>query len=186
MATTRDRLIEVAASLLDHGGPAAVTLREVGRLAGLSHNAPYKHFADKNDLLAAVAAGELGGLADSLTTAAAPEHGAVRITAALRVYVAWAIRHPERFRLVFGAWSGEHEELEAAAGGAVVAITAVVAAAQAEDRSLPTDTERLVALVWSSAHGMVDLELAGHLRKRDGVPGPDELLGDLVTLLRIS
>jgi AcrR family transcriptional regulator len=56
---TRDDLIEVATGLLDRGGVAAVTLREVGRLAGVSHNAPYKHFADKQALLAAVAARDL-------------------------------------------------------------------------------------------------------------------------------
>lgn len=186
MATTRDRLIEVATSLLDDGGPAAVTLREVGRRAGLSHNAPYKHFTDKNDLLAVVAAGELRLLAGRVAEAAAPESGAGRIAAALRVYVAWASSHPERFRLVFGAWPGTHEELGAAADAAVAAITEVVATAQAEDRSLAVDTGRLVALVWSSAHGMVALDLAGHLRKREGAPGPDDLIGDLIALLRGS
>ena len=55
---TRDTLVAVAAQLLDEGGPEAVTLREVGHRAGVSHNAPYKHFADKEALLAAVAAFE--------------------------------------------------------------------------------------------------------------------------------
>jgi AcrR family transcriptional regulator len=57
--STRDRLVDAATELLDEGGPAAVTLREVGRRAGVSHNAPYKHFADKESLLAAIAAREL-------------------------------------------------------------------------------------------------------------------------------
>ena len=57
--TTREALLDAATDLLDEGGPVAVTLREVGHRAGLSHNAPYKHFADKNALLAAVAAREL-------------------------------------------------------------------------------------------------------------------------------
>lgn len=133
-----------------------------------------------------VAAGELRRLARRVAEAAAPEQGAGRIAAALRVYIAWAISRPERFRLVFRAWLGTHDELEAAADAAVVAITEVVATAQSEDRSLPADTGRLVALVWSSAHGMVALELAGHLRKREGAPGPDELIGDLIALLRGS
>jgi AcrR family transcriptional regulator len=59
MASTRDRLVEAAAGLLDEGGVPAVTLREVGRRAGVSHNAPYKHFAGKEELLAAVAAAQL-------------------------------------------------------------------------------------------------------------------------------
>ena len=59
MTSTRDALIDAAAELSAAGGPAAVTLREVGRRAGVSHNAPYKHFADKEELLAAVAARDL-------------------------------------------------------------------------------------------------------------------------------
>ncbi|GAA1667197.1 hypothetical protein GCM10009765_15850 [Fodinicola feengrottensis] len=56
---TCDALVEAAAKLLDGGGVAAATLREVGHRAGVSHNAPYRHFPDKEALLAAVAAREL-------------------------------------------------------------------------------------------------------------------------------
>ncbi|GAB3769554.1 TetR/AcrR family transcriptional regulator [Microlunatus parietis] len=184
MTTTRDRLIDAAAGLLDEGGPAAVTLREVGRRAGVSHNAPYKHFQDKRDLLAALAAGELRVLAGRLADATAGETGAARIGASLRAYVGWAIAAPERFRLVFGAWTGPHAELESAAQEAVATITEAVASAQAEDDALPRDTERLVALLRSTAHGLVDLELSGHLRKRPGAPGPDDLIDELITLVR--
>jgi len=44
------------AALLDSGGPDAVTLREVGARAGVSRGAPYRHFANKESLLTAVAA----------------------------------------------------------------------------------------------------------------------------------
>jgi Bacterial regulatory proteins, tetR family len=46
----------VPAELLDSGGPDAVTLRGVGARAGVSRGAPYRHFADKESLLTAVAA----------------------------------------------------------------------------------------------------------------------------------
>ena len=49
--------------LLDEGGVDHVTLREVGRRAGVSHNAPYKHFESKEALLAAIAARELAASA---------------------------------------------------------------------------------------------------------------------------
>ena len=54
-AATRRALLNDAAELLDSGGPAAVTLREVGARAGVSRGAPYRHFADKESLLTAVA-----------------------------------------------------------------------------------------------------------------------------------
>ena len=70
-ANTRDALVDAAASLMDAGGVAAVTLREVGRQAGVSRGAPYKHFADKEALLAAVAARDLAALGLQLDDVAA-------------------------------------------------------------------------------------------------------------------
>lgn len=55
-ASTRRTLLDDAAALLDSGGPAAVTLRQVGARAGLTRGAPYGHFANKQSLLIAVAA----------------------------------------------------------------------------------------------------------------------------------
>ena len=57
---TSERLVTAAAELLDAGGEAAVTLRAVGSAIGVSHNAPYKHFVSRDDLLAAVATATSG------------------------------------------------------------------------------------------------------------------------------
>ena len=51
-----ETLLETAIQLIGEVGPAGFTLREVARRAGVSHNAPYRHFADREKLLAAVAA----------------------------------------------------------------------------------------------------------------------------------
>ncbi|MEU9078414.1 TetR/AcrR family transcriptional regulator [Kitasatospora sp. NPDC048538] len=61
----REAMVEAGVALARTGGPSAVVLRAVGRRVGVSHNAAYRHFADREDLLAAVAAGcmtELGRL----------------------------------------------------------------------------------------------------------------------------
>ena len=59
---TRDNLVKEAARLLDEGGQTAVTLRAVGKAAGVSHNAPYRHFEDRSNLLAAIAQQDLENL----------------------------------------------------------------------------------------------------------------------------
>jgi AcrR family transcriptional regulator len=71
---TRDALVEAAARLLDAGGVEAVTLREVGRRAGVSHNAPYKHFASTQALLAAIAARELVRQGETLAATMQRDH----------------------------------------------------------------------------------------------------------------
>jgi AcrR family transcriptional regulator len=178
--STRDRLVDMATRLLDRGGPAAVTLREVGRLAGVSHNAPYKHFADKEELLAAVAAREL-------TRRPGDAGGGGDIRQLLHGYVAWALRFPARFKLTFGAWSKGSEELTVAATDARAALIAVVERAQAAGE-LPTgDPERVAALVQATAHGAVDLALAHHLSPTGkGHASPDDLVDDLLHHLRPS
>ena len=52
----RQALLDAAIRLIAEVGPAGFTLREVARRAGVSHNAPYRHFQDRDDLMAAVAA----------------------------------------------------------------------------------------------------------------------------------
>src|ERR1700757_2284011 len=67
----REALLEPAIRLTAEAGPAAFTLREVARRAGVSHNAPYRHFHDKDDLLAAVAAEGYNELTAAMTAAGA-------------------------------------------------------------------------------------------------------------------
>jgi AcrR family transcriptional regulator len=179
---TRDALLDAAEELLDAGGAEAVTLREVGRRAGVSHNAPYKHFASKEALLAAVAARELMRMRDTLVgglAADAPPEVALR--AVFVGYARWALTHPRRFKLIFGPWSSGSDELVRAAHEAMDQLQGIVRAAQ-ERGALPAGSpERLTALLQAVAHGAADLETAGHLAP-DGKGGTDAagLVADLL------
>ncbi len=186
MQGTRERLIEVAAQLLDEGGVEAVTLREVGRLAGVSHNAPYKHFASKETLLAAIAASELEQRNAALTSAMkrkrSPE---AALRAAMHHYVAWALQYPARFKLIFGRWTIDSEELHVAAHRAQTTLITIVAATQ-EAGALPAgDPVRLASLIRALAHGAADLAFAGHLAAGGkGNASADDLVDDLLGYLR--
>ena len=182
MESMRDRLIDAATHLLDEGGAAAVTLREVGRLAGVSHNAPYKHFADKEHLLAAVAARELARPRPASSNRADQQwtDGADRARRMMLAYVRWAMRYPARFKLTFGAWSIDSPELAEAATAARSEIVSAIAAAQAAGDLPGTDPERVAALLMAVAHGAADLALSGHLsREGKGHAAPEDLVEDL-------
>jgi AcrR family transcriptional regulator len=169
--STRDRLIEAATRLLDEGGPAAVTLREVGRLAGVSHNAPYKHFASKQDLLAAIAARELCRMS-----------GGLRLM--MHSYVRWATRHPARFKLTFGPWADGPAELADAAAGARATLATAVRAAQQAGALPQEDPERVTMLILAAAHGAADLAISGHLsRTGKGRASAEDLVDDLLRYL---
>lgn len=177
---TRELLISAAIDLLDAGGPGAVTLREVGRRAGVSHNAPYKHFTSKEALLADVAARELAQLAQ-----AAADRRDLR--EALGTYVAWALAHPARFRLVFGPWTTPFDRLDAAAASARDTLRHFVEVAQRAGELPRGDADRLTVLLQAVVHGAVELALDGHLAaggKWD--TAPDSLVEDLLRHLQAS
>jgi AcrR family transcriptional regulator len=179
---TRAELVSAAARLLDAGGPAAVTLRAVAKAVGVSHNAPYKHFRHKEELLAAVASRELARPADApLEIGGDP---VARLRRLAQGYVEWAIRHPERFRLTFGSWTSSSEELAQTATAARGRFVAAVTEAQASGQLPPGDPERITALILALAHGAADLALGGHLaRDGKGHADPGDLLDDLFALL---
>ncbi|MGW5388411.1 TetR/AcrR family transcriptional regulator [Nocardia sp. NPDC003963] len=185
-SNTRSALLDSAIRLLDCGGAEAVTLREVGIGAGVSHNAPYKHFASKEVLLAAIAARELTERAAELAELSCTRSTSVdALRDVLHSYVAWAVTHPARFRLVFGGWSIDAPELAEAAHAAQAALTELVARVQAAG-DLPTgDPVRLSALLRALAHGAADLAAAGHLAADGkGNADPTDLVDDILAYLR--
>jgi AcrR family transcriptional regulator len=183
---TRDALIEVAARLLDAGGVEAVTLREVGRQAGVSHHAPYKHFASEEALLAAIAARELARQGETLAATMARERSPeAALRTAMHRYVAWALYYPARFKLTFGNWSIDSEELAATAHAAQTMLVDLVAATQDTGALPPGDPVRMASLLRALAHGAADLASAGHLASNGkGHASPDELVDDLFDYLR--
>src|ERR671910_2585916 len=130
---TRSVLLEVAAGLLEEGGMEAVTLRAVGERAGVSRQAPYRHFADKATLLSVLAARYLGRLGARMAEAAggASEDPSGGLGAMMEAYVRLALESPPRYRLIGGQMSGSpHREVHEAARAVHERYVRAVAACQ--------------------------------------------------------
>jgi AcrR family transcriptional regulator len=161
----REALLAAAQAWLDTPGAAALTLRELAKAAGVSHAAPYHHFAGLDELLAAVAARAFARLADAMAQAAArarsPAHALLDIAEA---YLRVALAHPAQFRLMFGpllARKAEFPELAQEAGRAFRALFET-ASAHAPERGL-----ELALTGWSLSHGAANLAIDGAF---DGLP----------------
>lgn len=180
MPNMRDTLIDAATVLLDAGGPAAVTLREVGRRAGVSHNAPYHHFVDKEDLLAAIAIRELA----RPRLSANGDGPATTARDIMLDYTRWALHFPARFKLVFGRWETINSGLATVANEAYLQLLTVVTVDQRLGHLPDGDAERLAALLLATAHGAVDQSLSGHLAEDGkGHASPADVVGDLFRYL---
>jgi AcrR family transcriptional regulator len=188
VSSTRELLVAAAGDLLDAGGRESVTLREVSHRAGVSHNAPYKHFTNKEALLASVAAQELTALGKALaalTEKDLPSEAVLR--AALREYIGWALTYPARFRLVFGVWTVDSQDLAVAAEYSRTTLLGIVEAAQQSGHLPPGDVERLTALLQAVIHGALDLAFIGHLAvDGKGHTDPNGLVDDVLAHLRNS
>ena len=183
--STKARLGAAASDLLDAGGQGAVTLRAVGDRIGVSHNAPYRHFRDRNALLAAVAERDFDGLRAAFQARAdeEPEAGAA-VRAAAMALVAYARAHPARYRLLFSDPDlvSEGGTMEGAAWGAFQAFDGIVGRCRFGDR-LSVGTTRLTGLIYATLHGAIDLDLGGRARDAKGLGSIEATLDLLLDLL---
>lgn len=168
----RTALLASAAELLDEGGTEAVSLRECARRAGVSHAAPYRHFATKEALLLALADEGFTWLADAGRAAMRGIRGArARLDAYGAAYVRFALEHPARFRLMFAApfgggatWKEGHEGTSA--GGSAYALLREAVHAVVGDVE---DLDAAAAAYWALPHGLAMLVLDGRI-PREAVP----------------
>jgi AcrR family transcriptional regulator len=158
----RRALINTALAMVTEEGTWSFTLREVARRAGVSHAAPYNHFADKSALLAEVAALGFQGLGREMAEAARRHPRSTRqaLLAIGIAYVRFGVEHPAHYRLMFGpepAAKEAYPTLQAAADATFAVLTGALERAQAarEVRSGPVRDQALAC--WSLVHGLTSL-----------------------------
>ncbi|MBZ6288433.1 TetR/AcrR family transcriptional regulator [Streptomyces olivaceus] len=184
---TAQRLVAAAAELLDEGGQAAVTLRAVGSAAGVSHNAPYKHFTSRDDLLAAVAAADFTAITESWRTiGASPLDPAERLLDALDIVIRFSGDHPARYRLLFGTpdVAARGGPLGDAAETALQVFSDIVVDCQRTGALPPSSSNNLGIIIFATAHGLIDADASGRLRSRSGWTDVRAGLRFLIGLLR--
>lgn len=157
-----------AALAMLESGTGELSLRAVARTAGVSAMAPYRHFADKSALLAAVAECGFAALHDALATADRAVEPRAALLAQGLAYVAFARARPDLFRLMFGDRLGP-----AKSTGRDRRAYDVLARRVAELAPNEVDTAALAC--WSIVHGLATLTLDGRL----AALGPDPARGAL-------
>ncbi len=161
----RETLLLKGLELLESSSHADMSLRELAREVGVSANAAYRHFANKDALMLAMAAEGFTRFSQGQAVAMQSDATALqRFTLAGRAYVDFAYRNPALYRLMFGRFSASHHSDDMSSPGNMAfqgLINMIAAVLQREPQSPQVKSAAIHA--WSLVHGLSTLILDGQL-----------------------
>lgn len=169
----RQRILDTSLQLLETEGLAALSMREVARRAGVTHQAPYHHFADRESILAELVTQGFGDLTRRLARANARAASGERLAAAIdsgQAYVGFALDHPGLFRIMFRPEVCDPARFPAAQVAGTAArgeLLRLVRLLHGSD-----DSEAVASVYWAQVHGLACLMVDGPLAQ--ALPGPRE------------
>lgn len=176
----QDALVVAALGLLDERGLEGLSVREVARRAGVSSGAPFRHFADKEALLAEVARQTwdrfLRATDDAI--AAAGLDALERFQAVGVAFVRFAVEHPAHFRVMFRPEVAEHpsEAVLSLRTRSRTRLRQLVVEAQASGQLLPGPPEPIMMSAYALCYGLARIYVDG-LTTMVGLPAlsPEEV-----------
>lgn len=167
----REALVEAALGMARRDGPEAIVLRAATREAGVSPNAAYRHFSDREDLLRAVAKRCQSMMATSMRlqlervgppATAAEAWGRLRLVG--RCYVEFALAEPGWFRTAFSVPLQHGVVPDEDDPRLFEVLVGVLDDLVREGGIAPDDREGAEFVAWSAVHGIATLLTSGTLR----------------------
>ena len=160
----RAELLDTAIAQLREQGTEDLSLRALARAIGVSQTAPYRHFADKGELLAAMATRGYRDLLATLEDAgrSAGNDPADQLVAFAHAYVAYAADNPQLFKLMFGPAAQPVErypELRDASRETFLLVQQILQAGMDAGLFRPQDVTYLANAAWAGIHGLATLRV---------------------------
>ncbi|MDD5369851.1 MAG: TetR/AcrR family transcriptional regulator [Anaerolineaceae bacterium] len=176
----RNTLIEESLKILAQDGENALTLREVARRARVSHTAPYRHFKNKEALLAAIAE---EGFRELMSRLEAARERCIGKPGILLEEIAWAYvkfsqDKPDHWRVMFSDlipnWDS-HPSLRTTGLAAYNLLVGTLLDLQKAGIVRPGNAREMAVAGWSTVHGLSLLLIAGQIRLTLGDAQAEEL-----------
>lgn len=160
----RTALLNASLALIRKEGLHGFTLREVARRAGVSHNAPYRHFRDRDDLLAAIAEDSFNRLTAKIQEAASKGDGHLeRLQMAGIAYVQFGLDRPEEFNVMFSIELDPdiHPSARAAGDASFESLLTLVVDCQRAGLLRRYEPRTAARIAWAHVHGITELARRG-------------------------
>ena len=171
-ARLRGELVSAASTLLETiSGEDALSLRAVARQAGVAPQSVYLHFADRREIMTAVYAvrfGELSAVLSSAAAAAGADAPGGRLAAICRAYCDYGLRHPGRYRVLFGTAGAPGWEPQAMPGMATWDLFRAAVRDCLDPAADDASADQTAVCIWAALHGLLTLR-----RDRPSFPWPD-------------
>lgn len=161
----RDRAVDAAIRMFADRGYEGLSMRALAGELGVSAMTPYRYFANKDDLYAAVRTEAFRRFADRQQQAAGDPRPREELRALGGAYVRFAVDEPQAYRIMFEleqAPTDAYPELEAEQKRALSYLLAAVTRA-IDAGVMAGDPLTQAHLLWAQVHGLVSLHLAGKL-----------------------
>jgi AcrR family transcriptional regulator len=175
----RRALLDAAVKVVEKDGVSALTFQTLARRAGVSSGAPYHHFENREQLLAAIAQEGLALLVKEMTRGSAESGADARsqLEGLGRGYVRFALSHRGHFRVMFRPELRQFlgKDANKGLGDGLEIVRQAIVRCQEEGSAPKGDVSALVLLAWSAVHGASHLWTDGSLREEHLVEDAEAL-----------
>lgn len=164
----KNALIEAGIKILSKEGTAGLSLRKVAKQAGVSHSAPYAHFADKQSLIAAISTEGFKQLYAELDTAilAYPDDPKQQLVEGGWAYVQFAINNTDAFKIMFSGVLEKERDYPSfveISHKTFERVLDIVKSCQEAGVLHSAPPEIMAVAVWGQLHGIISLVLEGQV-----------------------
>jgi AcrR family transcriptional regulator len=164
----KNALIRAGVEILSSEGVEGLSLRKVAQRAGVSHNAPYSHFPDKQSLIAAISTEGFKQLYEGLDAAISsyPDDPKRQLQEGAWAYVQFAMDNADTFKIMFSGVLEKEKEYPAfveISHKTFERVVDVVHACQEAGLLRSTSAEIMAVAVWGQIHGIISLMLEGQI-----------------------
>jgi len=181
----RDALVHAALREAEQGGPEAISLKALAKQLGVSQPAPYRHFADREALLAAVTAEAFRQFSAVMREAISRPSKRSKLSRFAQASLDFGLRRNGIYRLMFAsrvmACASKDSELHIAA---METFALVLEALEAPAVGLLR--ERFALQIWAALHGVIMLAEQGLLTGKSANVTREELVEDIVRQTKMA
>ncbi len=188
--STKEACVQAAREVIAENGIENLSMRDVARKLGISHQAPYRHFESRDHLLAEIMRRCFEDFAQHLDQRARSGDAEADLEAMGHAYLDYAQRKPLEYRLMFGTpWPApaQHPELVRYAVHAFNMLRDSLRGMQGNDEAHLANADRQAMFIWSTLHGMASITQANVMQHLSLAPGVEsDLRNDMLARIGLG